>query len=124
MATLGCGSPEDFCATGASSMVRIPLFALVVYVYARGDRTPQLEPLLAGLATWAWIGSMKSGTGSSSIAQRAPVGARPARRPICSSSGEHRDCFMFAIAGITFAKCYPPISHEDPGRPTTVHRAS
>jgi len=72
----------------------IPLFALVVYVYAAEVERRNWNLVLAGLAFWGWTGSTKRGTAWSSTSRSTrPFGARPARGISDPGRPEHRNLF-------------------------------
>jgi len=87
----------------------IPLFALVVYVYAAEVERHNWSLVFAGLAFWGmdwfneiWNGLVFHFTGY------APVWGAPGRTAFLLLIGLNIEiCFMFAIAGITFGKLLP-----------------
>ena len=91
----------------------IPLFALVVYVYAVEIERRRWDLALAGLAYWGmdwfneiWNGLVFHFTGY------APVWGAPGKTAYLILIGLNIEiCFMFAIAGITFAKMLPADKH-------------
>ncbi len=88
----------------------IPLFALVVYVYAVEIERQNWSLVFAGLAFWGmdwfneiWNGLVFHFTG------RAPVWGAPGNTAYLILIGLNIEiCFMFAISGIVFAKMLPP----------------
>jgi len=88
----------------------IPLFALVVYVYAVEIERRNWNLLFAGLAFWGmdwfneiWNSLVFHFTGS------APVWGAPGQTAYLILIGLNIEItFMFAIAGITFGKMLPP----------------
>jgi hypothetical protein len=87
----------------------IPLFALIVYVYANEVERRRYDLVFAGLAFWGmdwfneiWNGLVFHFTGY------APVWGAPGRTALLLLIGLNIEItFMFAIAGITFAKMLP-----------------
>jgi hypothetical protein len=87
----------------------IPLFALVVYVYACEVEKRNWNQVFAGLAFWGmdwfnevWNGLVMHFTGY------APVWGAPAKTAYLILIGLNLEiCFMFAIAGIAFSKLLP-----------------
>ena len=88
----------------------IPLFALVVYVYAVEIERRNWNLVFAGLAYWGmdwfneiWNSLVFHFTG------HAPVWGAPGQTAYLILIGLNIEiCFMFAIAGITFGKMLPP----------------
>jgi hypothetical protein len=88
----------------------IPLFALVVYVYAVEIERKNWNLVFAGLAFWGmdwfneiWNSLVFHFTGY------APVWGAPGQTAYLILIGLNIEiCFMFAIAGITFGKMLPP----------------
>jgi hypothetical protein len=88
----------------------IPLFALVVYVYANEIERRNWNLFFAGLAFWGmdwfneiWNSLVFHFTG------HAPVWGAPGQTAFLILIGLNIEIsFMFAIAGITFAKMLPP----------------
>ena len=88
----------------------IPLFALVVYVYAVEIERQNWSLVFAGLAFWGmdwfneiWNGLVFHFTG------HAPVWGTPGASAYVILIGLNIEiCFMFAISGIVFAKMLPP----------------
>lgn len=88
----------------------IPLFALIVYVYAVEVEKRNWSLVFAGLAFWfmdwfneIWNGLVFHFTGF------APVWGAPGKTAFLILIGLNIEiCFMFAIAGITFSKMLPP----------------
>ena len=91
----------------------IPLFALVVYVYAAEIERRNWSLVFAGLAFWGmdwfneiWNGLVFHFTG------HAPVWGAPGDTAYLILIGLNIEiCFMFAISGIVFAKMLPPDKH-------------
>jgi hypothetical protein len=91
----------------------IPLFALAVYVYAVEIERQNWSLVFAGLAFWGmdwfneiWNGLVFHFTG------HAPVWGAPADTAFLILIGLNIEItFMFAIAGIAFAKMLPPDKH-------------
>jgi hypothetical protein len=87
----------------------IPLFALVVYVYAVEIERQNWSLIFAGLAFWGmdwfneiWNGLVFHFTGC------APVWGAPEKTAYLILIGLNIEiCFMFAIAGIVFSKMLP-----------------
>jgi hypothetical protein len=87
----------------------IPLFALVVYIYAVEIERRNWSLVFAGLAFWGmdwfneiWNGLVFHFTGY------APVWGAPGRTAFLILIGLNIEiCFMFTIAGITFGKLLP-----------------
>ena len=87
----------------------IPLFALVVYVYANEIERRKWSLIFAGLAFWGmdwfnevWNGLVFHFTG------RAPVWGAPGKTAFLILIGLNIEiCFMFAIAGVVFVKTLP-----------------
>ena len=87
----------------------IPLFALVVYVYAVEVERKRWDFVLAGLAFWGmdWLNEIWNGL-VFHFTQYAPVWGAPGKTAYLILIGLNIEiCFMFAIAGITFAKMLP-----------------
>jgi hypothetical protein len=88
----------------------IPLFALVVYVYAVEVERQNWSLVFAGLAYWGmdwfneiWNGLVFHFTG------HAPVWGTPGASAYVILIGLNIEiCFMFAVAGIAFGKMLPP----------------
>ena len=88
----------------------IPLFALVVYVYAVEYERQNWNLFFAGLAFWGmdWFNEIWNSlvfyfTG------HAPVWGAPGQTAYLILIGLNIEiCFMFAIAGIAFGKMLPP----------------
>jgi len=88
----------------------IPLFALVVYVYAVEVERQNWNLVFAGLAFWGmdWFNEIWNGL-VFHFTQYAPVWSAPGKTAFLILIGLNIEiCFMFAIAGITFAKMLPP----------------
>jgi uncharacterized membrane protein len=87
----------------------IPLLALVVYVYAVEAEKRNWSAVLAGLAFWGmdWFNEIWNAL-VFHFTQYAPVWGAPARTAYLILVGLNIEiCFMFAIAGIIFAKLLP-----------------
>jgi hypothetical protein len=87
----------------------IPLFALVVYVYAVEIERKNWALIFAGLAYWGmdWFNEIWNGL-VFHFTQYAPVWGAPGKTAYLILIGLNIEiCFMFAIAGITFAKMLP-----------------
>ena len=91
----------------------IPLFALVVYVYAVEVERKRWDLVFAGLAFWGmdWFNEIWNGL-VFHFTQYAPVWGAPGKTAFLILIGLNIEiCFMFAVAGITFAKMLPPDKH-------------
>lgn len=87
----------------------IPLFALVVYVYANEIEKRNWSLVFAGLAFWGmdWFNEIWNGL-VLHLTQYAPVWGAPGKTAYLILAGLNIEiCFMFAIAGIGFAKMLP-----------------
>ena len=87
----------------------IPLFALVVYVYANEIERRNWDLVFAGLAFWGmdWFNEIWNGL-VFHFTQYAPVWGAPGTTAFLILIGLNIEiCFMFAIAGIAFAKMLP-----------------
>ena len=87
----------------------IPLFALVVYVYAVEIEKKRWDLVFAGLAFWGmdWFNEIWNGL-VFHFAQYAPVWGAPGKTAFLILIGLNIEiCFMFAVAGITFSKMLP-----------------
>ena len=87
----------------------IPLFALVVYVYAVEVERRNWSLIFAGLAFWGmdWFNEIWNGLVFHFTGQ-APVWGAPGQSAYLILIGLNIEiCFMFAIAGITFSKMLP-----------------
>ena len=87
----------------------IPLFALTVYVYAAEVERQNWSLVFAGLAFWGmdWFNEIWNGL-VFHFTQYAPVWGAPGKTAFLMLIGLNIEiCFMFAIAGITFAKMLP-----------------
>jgi hypothetical protein len=87
----------------------IPLFALVVYVYAVEIERKNWHLVFAGLAFWGmdWFNEIWNGL-VFHFTQFAPVWGAPGNTAFLILIGLNIEiCFMFAVAGITFAKMLP-----------------
>ena len=87
----------------------IPLFALVVYVYANEVEKRNWSLVFAGLAFWGmdWFNEIWNGL-VFHFSQYAPVWGAPGSTAYLILIGLNIEiCFMFAIAGITFSKMLP-----------------
>ena len=88
----------------------IPLFALVVYVYAVEVERKNWNLVFAGLAFWGmdWFNEIWNSL-VFHFSGYAPVWGAPGKTAYLILIGLNIEiCFMFAIAGITFAKMLPP----------------
>jgi hypothetical protein len=88
----------------------ITLFALTVYVYAVEVERRNWSLLFAGLAFWGmdWFNEIWNGL-VFYFTNYAPVWGAPGRTAYLILIGLNIEiCFMFAIAGIAFAKMLPP----------------
>jgi hypothetical protein len=91
----------------------IPLFALIVYVYAVEIERKNWSLVFAGLAYWGmdWFNEIWNGL-VFHFTQYAPVWGAPGKTAYLILIGLNIEiCFMFAIAGITFAKMLPADKH-------------
>ena len=87
----------------------IPLFALVVYVYAVEIERRNWNLVFAGLAYWGmdWFNEIWNGL-VFHFTQYAPVWGAPGKTAFLILIGLNIEItFMFAIAGITFGKMLP-----------------
>jgi hypothetical protein len=87
----------------------IPLFALVVYVYANEIEKRNWSLIFAGLAFWGvdWFNEIWNAL-VLHFTQYAPVWGTPGDTAYLILVGLNIEiCFMFAIAGITFSKMLP-----------------
>ena len=87
----------------------IPLFALVVYVYAVEVERRNWNLVFAGLAYWGmdWFNEIWNGL-VFHFTQYAPVWGAPGKTGFLILIGLNIEiCFMFAIAGIAFGKMLP-----------------
>ncbi len=87
----------------------IPLFALVVYVYANEIERRNWSLVFAGLAFWGmdWFNEIWNGL-VFHFTQYAPVWGAPGKTAYLILIGLNIEiCFMFAIAGIVFSKLLP-----------------
>jgi hypothetical protein len=87
----------------------IPLFALVVYVYATEVERRNWSLVFAGLAFWGmdWFNEIWNGL-VFHFTNRAPVWGTPGQSAYVILIGLNIEiCFMFAIAGIAFGKMLP-----------------
>jgi hypothetical protein len=88
----------------------IPLFALVVYVYAVEIERRNWDLFFAGLAFWGmdWFNEIWNSL-VFHLNGYAPVWGAPGGTAYLILIGLNIEiCFMFAIAGITFGKMLPP----------------
>jgi len=88
----------------------IPLFALVVYVYACEIEKKNWNLVFAGLAYWGmdWFNEIWNSL-VFHFSGYAPVWGTPGKSAYVILIGLNIEiCFMFAIAGIVFAKMLPP----------------
>jgi hypothetical protein len=109
--------PTD-SALGASRILRdgslfqwyvIPLFALVVYVYAVEVERQNWNLVFAGLAYWGmdWFNEIWNGI-VFHLSNYAPVWGAPGQTAYLILIGLNIEiCFMFAIAGVAFGKMLP-----------------
>ena len=91
----------------------IPLFALVVYVYAVEVERRNWNLVLAGLAYWGmdWINEIWNGL-VFHFTNHAPVwGVAKSSAYVILIGLNIEICFMFAIAGIAFCKMLPKDKH-------------
>ena len=91
----------------------IPLFAFVVYVYAVEFEKKNWSLVFAGLAFWGldWFNEIWNGL-VFHFTQFAPVWGTPGKSAYIILIGLNIEiCFMFAIAGIVFAKMLPKDRH-------------
>jgi hypothetical protein len=87
----------------------LPLFALVVYVYAAEIERGNWSLVFAGLAYWGmdWFNEIWNGL-VFHFTQYAPVWGAPGKTAYLILIGLNIEiCFMFAIAGVTFSKMLP-----------------
>ena len=87
----------------------IPLFALTVYVYAAEVERQNWSLVFAGLAFWGmdWFNEIWNGL-VFHFTQYAPVWGAPGKTAFLILIGLNIEiCFMFAVAGIAFAKMLP-----------------
>ena len=87
----------------------IPLFALVVYVYAVEIERKNWNLFFAGLAFWGmdWFNEIWNGL-VFHFSNTAPVWGAPGKTAYLILIGLNIEiCFMFAVAGITFSKILP-----------------
>ena len=87
----------------------IPLFALVVYVYANEIERRNWSLVFAGLAFWGmdWFNEIWNAL-VFHFTQYAPVWGAPGKTAYIILIGLNIEiCFMFAIAGIAFSKLLP-----------------
>jgi hypothetical protein len=87
----------------------IPLFALVVYVYAVEIERANWDLVFAGLAYWGmdWFNEIWNGL-VFYFTQYAPVWGAPGKTAYLILIGLNIEiCFMFAVAGVAFAKMLP-----------------
>jgi hypothetical protein len=87
----------------------IPLFAFTVYVYAAEIERQNWSLVFAGLAFWGmdWFNEIWNGL-VFHFTQYAPVWGAPGKTAFLILIGLNIEiCFMFAIAGIAFAKMLP-----------------
>ena len=88
----------------------IPLFALVVYVYAVEIERRNWDLVFAGLAFWGmdWFNEIWNGL-VFHFTQYAPVWGAPGKTAYLVLIGLNIEIsFMFAIAGVVFSKMLPP----------------
>jgi hypothetical protein len=88
----------------------IPLFALVVYVYAAEIERRNWNLVFAGLAFWGmdWFNEIWNSL-VFHLTNTAPVWGAPGKTAYLILIGLNIEiCFMFAVAGITFSKLLLP----------------
>ena len=91
----------------------IPLLAFVFYVYASEIEKKNWSLVFAGLAYWGmdWFNEIWNGL-VFHFTQYAPVWGTPGKSAYVILVGLNIEiCFMFAIAGIVFAKMLPKDKH-------------
>jgi hypothetical protein len=91
----------------------IPMFALVVYVYAVEIERRNWSLVFAGLAFWGmdWFNEIWNGL-VFHFTNHAPVWGTPGQSAYVILIGLNIEiCFMFAIAGIAFGKMLPADKH-------------
>jgi hypothetical protein len=91
----------------------IPLFAFVVYVYAVEVEKKNWNLVCAGLAFWGmdWFNEIWNSL-VFHFTQTAPVWCAPGNTSFLILIGLNIEiCFMFAVAGVTFAKLLPYNKH-------------
>ena len=91
----------------------IPLFAFVVYVYAVEVERRNWNLIFAGLAFWGmdWFNEIWNAL-VFHLTHYAPVWGAPGQTAFLILIGLNIEiCFMFAIAGVTFAKMLPADKH-------------
>jgi len=91
----------------------IPLLALVLYVYVVEIERKNWDTVFAGLALWGmdWFNETWNGL-VFHFTQRAPVWSAPGKTAYLILIGLNIEiCFMFAIAGVIFAKTLPADRH-------------
>lgn len=91
----------------------IPLFAIVVYIYAVEIERRNWNLLFAGLAFWGmdWFNEIWNSL-VFHFTDYAPVWGAPGSTAYLILIGLNIEiCFMFAIAGIGFGKMLPPDKH-------------
>lgn len=95
--------------TGQFQWYVITLFALTVYVYAQEIERRNWSLIFAGLAYWGmdWFNEIWNGL-VFHFTNHAPVWGAPGKTAYLILIGLNIEiCFMFAIAGIAFAKMLP-----------------
>jgi hypothetical protein len=88
----------------------IALFALVVYVYAAEIERRNWSLVFAGLSFWGmdWFNEIWNGL-LYHFTHHAPAWGAPGKTAYLILIGLNIEiCFMFAVAGVTFAKMLPP----------------
>ena len=88
----------------------IPLFALVVYVYANEVEKRNWNLVFAGLAFWGmdWFNEIWNSL-VFHFTEHAPVWGAPGQTAYLILIGLNIEiCFMFAVAGVAFGKMLPP----------------
>ena len=91
----------------------IPLFALVVYVYAAEIERRNWSLIFAGLAFWGmdWFNEIWNGL-VFHFTNYAPVWGAPGKTAYLILIGLNIEiCFMFFISGIIWSKMLPPNKH-------------
>lgn len=91
----------------------IPLFALVVYVYAVEVERRNFNLIFAGLAFWGmdWFNEIWNSL-VFHFSGFAPVWGAPGKTAYLILIGLNIEiCFMFAVAGVTFGKMLPADKH-------------
>lgn len=87
----------------------VPLLAFVAYVYAAEVEKQKWNTILAGLAFWGvdWFNEIWNGL-FFHFSEYAPVWGAPGKTAYLILIGLNIEiCFMFAVAGVVFAKLLP-----------------